>query len=69
MTVRVSANLLPKETNPNDILVELSQAIRLINTQYAILFSVKEAQLLKLNCDLNSTTNFQSKVDDCNNLC
>ena len=63
LTVRVSANLLPKENNPNDILVELSQAVRAINTQYAILFSVKEAQLLKLNCDLNSATNFQSKVD------
>ena len=61
--VRVSANLPPKETDLNDILTELSQAVSAINTQYAILFSVKEAQLLKLNCDLNSTTNFQSKVD------
>jgi hypothetical protein len=63
LTVRVSANLPPKETNPNDILTELSEAIRAINIQYAVLFSVKEVQLLKLNCDLNSTTNFQSKVD------
>lgn len=63
LTVRVSANLPPKETNPNDILTELSEAIRAINTQYAILLSVKEAQMLKLNCDLNCSTNFQSKVD------
>jgi hypothetical protein len=63
LMVRVSANLPPKETDLNDILTELSQAVSAINTQYAILFSVKEAQLLKLNCDLNCTTNFQSKVD------
>ena len=63
LTVRVFANLPPKETNPNDILTELSEAIRAINTQYAVLFSVKEAQLLELNCELNSTKNFQSKVD------
>ena len=61
--VRVSANFPPKDNNPNDILTELSEAIRAINIQYAVLFSVKEAQLLTLNCDLNSTTNFQSKVD------
>lgn len=63
LMVRVSANLPPKETDLNDILTELSQAVSAINTQYAILFSVKEAQLLKLNCDLNSTESFQSKVD------
>lgn len=63
LMVRVSANLPPKDNNPNDILTELSEAIRAIHMQYAVLFSVKEAQLLKLNCDLNSTTNFQSKVD------
>ena len=53
----------PKETNPNDILTELSQTIKHINAQYAELFLIKESQLIALNRELITTENLQRKVD------
>jgi hypothetical protein len=59
-----AAAIFPKkETNPNDILVELSQTIQCINAQYAALFQIKEKQLIVLNRQLFIANNVQSKVD------
>jgi translation initiation factor 2 beta subunit (eIF-2beta)/eIF-5 len=61
--VNVSARIAPKETNPNDILTELSETIKYINAQYASLLLVKKAQMIVLNRELKSTKSIQSKVD------
>lgn len=57
------ASLSPKEIQINDILTELSQAIKSINSQYASLLLHNEVELKKINQDLNSKTNLQNKVD------
>lgn len=55
---------LPKyEIQPNDILMELSQAIKVINAQYAFYLIREEAKLEDINRDLYAVSALQDKVD------
>jgi hypothetical protein len=61
--INTYASLSPKEIQPNDILTELYQAIKSINSQYASLLLLNEVELKKINQELNTKINFQNKVD------
>jgi hypothetical protein len=50
-------------SEPNDILVELSQAIKIINAHYASVFLTKEAKLAVINRDLIFSSEPQEKVN------
>ena len=52
-----------KETDPDDILVELAQTIKRINGNYAALFLIKEKQLVAVNRRLFFAMSLDSKVD------
>jgi hypothetical protein len=51
------------KNEPNDILIELSQAIRIINAHYTSVFLTKEAKLAVINRDLIAASKLQEKVD------
>jgi hypothetical protein len=51
------------KNEPNDILIELSQAIRIINAHYTSVFLTKEAKLAVINRDLTAASKLQEKVD------
>ncbi len=51
------------QKQPNDILIELSQAIKSINKHYALILAGKEIEVRKINRDLVTTTNLKVKID------
>lgn len=63
LTLRGYASFPINKKQPNEILVELSQAIKSINTHYACLISKKELQLATINKGLFTTNDLWIKVD------
>jgi hypothetical protein len=54
---------LESKNEPNDILIELSQAIKIVNAHYTSVFLIKEAKLALINRDLIAASKLQEKVD------
>lgn len=63
LAAKGSATLPKKEIQPNDILMELSQAIKIINAHYAFVLIREEAKLKDINRDLYAASTPQDKVD------
>lgn len=63
LTVRASPSFLVKDKQPNEILVELSNAIKEINAQYNFIIESKESVLIIINLNLVSTSSLEEKVN------
>lgn len=63
LTVKGSTIVPKKENQPNDILIELSQAIKIINAHYASILMGKEAKLEDVNRELYFASQLHEKVD------
>ncbi|MBL0014620.1 MAG: hypothetical protein IPP30_13245 [Flavobacterium sp.] len=63
LTVRSSPMFFAKDNQPNEILVELSNAIRAINSHYALIIERKESDLMVVNLNLASSSNLEEKIN------
>jgi hypothetical protein len=63
LTVKASPPFLVKYDQPNEILAELSNAIKAINTQYALKIGRKESDLKMIKLKLASSLNIEEKVN------
>jgi hypothetical protein len=61
--IHVSATFIPREIQPNDILIKMSQEIKFVNSYYAAIVVAKESKLADINRRLICTVNLEEKVE------